>query len=142
MVQLWLWLHQRTAQLGSIGLYFIRHISISFLHGRCTKKSAGQVMVIVLFSGIVNLVITGYFIISFLSATSGLSMDNVPGFGSYGISFGLWIAAISAIVITGGAWLFRSTSDNIRTSFDSLKGDLQKTLSKTGKSVENKDDSK
>ncbi|MBS1730455.1 MAG: hypothetical protein JSS67_06720 [Bacteroidetes bacterium] len=99
-------------------------------------------MVIVLFSGIVNLVITGYFIISFLSATSGLSMDNVPGFGSYGISFGLWIAAISAIVITGGAWLFRSTSDNIRTSFDSLKGDLQKTLSKTGKSVENKDDSK
>ena len=101
--------------------------------GDTQKNLPGNFWLIILVSGIINLGITAYFIVRYLSATRGISKDDIPGLGSFGISFGIWIAVIAAIVMVAGAWLYRSSSDNIKSSFNSLKSDLQKTMADAGK---------
>ena len=44
-------------------------------------------------------------------------------YGAY-LSFGIYLAALAAIGILASAFLFRSPTDNIRDSFESLKNDL------------------
>ena len=44
------------------------------------------------------------------------------------LSFGIYLAALAAIGILVSAFLFRSPTDNIRDSFDSLKNDLENKM--------------
>lgn len=51
--------------------------------------------------------------------------------GAAFVGFGLYIAAIAAIGIVVSAYLFRSSSDNLKDGFDSLKADLKNKFGNT-----------
>lgn len=87
----------------------------------------------VLGAGVVNICIIGYLIIRWESAMSGVSSDEGAAFGSVGLSFGIWAAIAGAILISYGAYRFRSADSNLKDSFRSLKSDLDKAMSEKGK---------
>jgi hypothetical protein len=43
------------------------------------------------------------------------------GFVGAGHGFGIWLSLIAALAVTASAWFFKSPSDNIASSFESLK---------------------
>lgn len=56
--------------------------------------------------------------------------DNFTG--SSLVGFGLYIGAIAAIGILASAYIFRSPTDNIKDSFNSIKKDIGSRMSSTG----------
>lgn len=52
--------------------------------------------------------------------------------GSSLVGFGLYIGAIAAIGILASAYIFRSPTDNIKDSFNSIKKDIGSRMSSTG----------
>ena len=75
----------------------------------------------VLAAGVVNICIIGYLIIRWESAMSGVSSEESVAFGSVGLSFGIWAAIAAAIIVTYGAYKFRSADNNLKESLRSLK---------------------
>ena len=87
----------------------------------------------VLGAGVVNICIIGYLIIRWESAMGGVSSEESAVFGSVGLSFGIWAAIAGAIIITYGAYRFRSTENNLKESLRSLKSDVNKAIADKGK---------
>ena len=87
----------------------------------------------VLGAGVVNICIIGYLIIRWESAMSGVSSYESSAFGSVGLSFGIWAAIAGAILITFGAYRFRSADNNLKDSLHSLKSDIDKAIADKGK---------
>ncbi len=52
--------------------------------------------------------------------------------GASFLGFGFYIAAIASLGVLLSAWLFRSPSDNLKDSFNSLKKDLEVRMANTG----------
>ncbi len=84
-------------------------------------------------AGVVNICITGYLIIRWESAMSGVSSEESAVFGSVGLSFGIWVAIAASIIMTYGAYKFRSTENNLKDSLRSLKSDMDKAIGDKGK---------
>ena len=82
----------------------------------------------VLGAGVINICIIGYFIIRWESATGGIRSDESAIFGRVGLSFGIWAAIAGAIIITVGAYKFRSADNNLKDSLHSLKSDIDKAI--------------
>lgn len=82
----------------------------------------------VLAAGVINICIIGYLIIRWESAMSGVSNEESAAFGSVGLSFGIWAAIAGAIIITYGAYKFRSIENNLKESLRSLKSDMDKAI--------------
>ncbi|HEV8082320.1 MAG TPA: hypothetical protein VGP55_03920 [Chitinophagaceae bacterium] len=87
----------------------------------------------VLGAGVVNICIIGYLIIRWESAMGGVSSEESSVFGSVGLSFGIWIAIAGAIIMTYGAYRFRSVDNNLKESLHSLKRDVNKAIADKGK---------
>ncbi|MEP6948145.1 MAG: hypothetical protein ABI863_02675 [Ginsengibacter sp.] len=87
----------------------------------------------VLGAGIVNICIIGYLIIRWESAMGGVNNEESAVFGSVGLSFGIWAAIAGAIIITYGAYRFRSADNNLKESLRSLKSDVNKAIADKGK---------
>jgi hypothetical protein len=87
----------------------------------------------VLGAGVVDICIIGYLIIRWESAMSGVSSEEGTAFGSVGLSFGIWGAIIGAILITYGAYKFRSADNNLKDSLRALKSDVDKAIADKGK---------
>ncbi|MBS1948170.1 MAG: hypothetical protein JST47_10420 [Bacteroidetes bacterium] len=87
----------------------------------------------VLGAGAVNICIIGYLIIRWESAMSGASSAESSVFGSVGLSFGIWAAIVGAVLITYGAYRFRSAENNLKDSLRSLKNDVDKAIADKGK---------
>jgi hypothetical protein len=87
----------------------------------------------VLAAGVVNICIIGYLIIRWESAMSGVNSEESAVFGSVGLSFGIWIAIAGAIIMTYGAYRFRSADNNLKESLNSLKNDVNKAIADKGK---------
>lgn len=87
----------------------------------------------VLGAGVVNICIIGYLIIRWESAMSGVSTEESVVFGSVGLSFGIWAAIAGSIILTYGAYKFRSADNNLKDSLRSLKNDVDKAISDKGK---------
>jgi peptidoglycan/LPS O-acetylase OafA/YrhL len=66
------------------------------------------------------------FIIWFYSQASG------NGMGVSFIGFGVYIAALASIGILASAYLFRSPTDNIKDSFNTLKKDIENKIGNAG----------
>ena len=84
-------------------------------------------------AGAINICIIGYQIIRWESAMSGVSNEYSSVYGSIGLSFGIWAAIAGAIVITYGAYKFRSADDDLKESIRSLKNDVDKAIADKGK---------
>ena len=82
----------------------------------------------VLGAGALNICIIGYLIIRWESAMTGVSGEENAAFGSVGLSFGIWAAIAAAIIITYGAYKFRSTNNNLKESLRSLKNEMNKAI--------------
>ncbi|MEO8861729.1 MAG: hypothetical protein ABI358_09915 [Ginsengibacter sp.] len=87
----------------------------------------------VLGAGVVNICIIGYLIIRWESAMGGVSSEETAAFGSVGLSFGIWAAIAGAIIITYGAYKFRSSDNNLKESLRSIKSDMDKAIADKGK---------
>src|ERR1700712_993139 len=59
--------------------------------------------------------------------------DSIMG-GSL-VGFGLYIAAIAAIGVLGSAYLFRSPTDNIKDSFNSMKKNIESKINTPGSAI-------
>ena len=80
-------------------------------------------------------------------AAGALALLSIIGFyfnkssasimGSTQVGSGLYIAAIAAIGILGSAYLFRSPTDNIKDSFNSMKKNIQNKLNTPGDTTTN-----
>ncbi|HVZ96924.1 MAG TPA: hypothetical protein VG847_08625 [Chitinophagaceae bacterium] len=105
---------------------------IAFL-GDQTKNIEKNMWLIVLVAGLVALIIaiTRYFDVS----------DSIMG--SSLVGFGLYIAGIAAIGVIVSAYMFRSPTDNLKDSLDSMKKNIESkinTPSNTGSNSGNNSD--
>ena len=58
--------------------------------------------------------------------------SSASGMASIHAGSGLYIAVIAAIGILGSAYLFRSPTDNIKDSFDSIKKNIENKINQSG----------
>ena len=100
---------------------FVASGAISYL-GDQTKNLDKNMWGITLLAGAVALLL----VIWFYSQASGSVL------GSSFIGFGLYIAAIASIGILASAYLFRSPTDNIKDSFNTLKKDIENKMGNSG----------
>lgn len=100
---------------------FVASGAIAYL-GDQTKNLDKNMWGITLLAGAVALLL----IIWFYSQASGSVL------GSSFVGFGLYIAAIASIGILASAYLFRSPTDNIKDSFNTLKKDIESKMSNSG----------
>ncbi len=87
----------------------------------------------ILAAGVINICIIGYLIVRWESAMGGVSNEESAAFGNVGLSFGIWAAIAGAIILTYGTYKFRSTENNLKDSFRSLKSDMDKAIADKGK---------
>jgi hypothetical protein len=116
-------------------LAFILFISAGLLALMGDQKAniPAKMWLPVLGAGAIDICIIGYLIIRWESAMSGVSSEESGVFGSVGLSFGIWAAFAGAILVTFGAYKFRSTGSNLKDSFRSLKSVLDKAIADKGK---------
>lgn len=127
--------------MNGIGvLVFLLFIAtgIMSLAGDHKTNMPSRLWLLTIAAGFINLVIIGYMIIRFESATSGMNAEGNHVFnsvygGGFGLGIGIWLALAAGITVAGGAYIFRSASDDIKASFHSLKDDMQKTMTEAGK---------
>ncbi len=100
---------------------FVASGAIAYL-GDQTKNLDKNMWGITLLAGAVALLL----VIWFYSQASGSVL------GSSFIGFGLYIAAIASIGILASAYLFRSPTDNIKDSFNTLKKDIENKMGNSG----------
>ena len=100
---------------------FVASGVIAYL-GDQTKNLDKTMWGITLLAGVIALL----FVIWFYSQASGSVL------GSSFIGFGLYIAAIASIGILASAYLFRSPTDNIKDSFNTLKKDIETKIGNSG----------
>ena len=122
--------------MNGIGvLVFILFIAAGILALMGDQKAniASKMWLPVLGAGVVNICITGYLIIRWESAMRGVSSEESAVFGNVGLSFGIWVAIAGAILITYGAYRFRSADNNLKDSLHSLKSNMDKAIADKGK---------
>ncbi|MEP6951674.1 MAG: hypothetical protein ABI863_20445 [Ginsengibacter sp.] len=95
------------------------------LLGDQTKNLEKTMWGITLIAGAIALLVMLYFLID----SSGNS--NIFGSGT-GFSFGFYLSGLAAIGVLASAYLFRSPSDNLKDSFNSMKKNIEDKVGNTG----------
>ncbi|HUZ59773.1 MAG TPA: hypothetical protein VMU83_13440 [Hanamia sp.] len=103
-------------------LCFVATGVIAYMNGDQTKNLDKTMWAVTLLAGAIALLIT----IWYYSQASGSIM------GSSFIGFGLYIAAIASIGILASAYIFRSSTDNLKDSFNSMKKDIESKIGNAG----------
>ncbi|MEO8771981.1 MAG: hypothetical protein ABI402_17925 [Ferruginibacter sp.] len=122
--------------MNGIGvLAFILFIAAGLLALAGDQKAniSAKMWLPVLGAGVVNICIIGYLIIRWESAMGGVSSEATTVFGNVGLSFGIWAAISGAIIMTYGAYKFRSADNNLKESLRSLKSDVNKAIADKAK---------
>lgn len=102
-------------------LCFVACGVIAYL-GDQTKNLEKNIWAITLAAGALALLLTIWF---YFQATGNFMGSSLVGFGVY-------IAALAAIGIIASAWLFKSPTDNIKDSFNSIRKDFGSRINTTG----------
>ncbi len=85
---------------------------VAYLGDQSKNLEKTMWMITLIFAALATLIVVG----KIINASRSI-------YGAY-LSFGIYLAALAAIGILASAFLFRSPTDNIRDSFESLKNDL------------------
>ncbi|MBS1921627.1 MAG: hypothetical protein JST17_15375 [Bacteroidetes bacterium] len=107
-------------------LFFIICTVIAFM-GDYKQHIPSNTWLIVVVAAMINIVIVGYYIIRFLTATQGGVAERFGGM-SFGIGFGIWISAASAILVALTSYLFKSATVNIKDALNAFNGSLKNSM--------------
>ena len=105
---------------------FVASGAIAYL-GDQTRNLEKNMWAATLIAGAIALL----FVIWFYSQATGSIM------GSSMIGFGIYVAALASIGILVSAYMFKSPTDNIKDSFNSIKKDIENKINTTGNTTTN-----